>query len=101
MFFSSASRRERGGMQMQEEKGAYIFIIGRLYTGLKCIRRLLMLVGSGNEKTLSDVFVSIGRMLVCLRGKSWSIKSHGLDGRYRIQGGRRTGHGHVMVVRRG
>jgi len=62
---------------MQVAKHADIFIVGRLYTGLKCIRRLLMLVGSGNEKSLSDVFVSIGRMLVCLRRKSWLIKSHG------------------------
>ena len=62
---------------MQVAKHADIFIVRHLYTGLKCIRRLLMLVGSGNEKPLNGVFVSIGRMLVCLRRKSWLIKSHG------------------------
>jgi hypothetical protein len=36
-----------------------------------------MLVGGGDEKSFSDVFVSIGRMLVCLHRKSWLIKSHG------------------------
>jgi hypothetical protein len=77
MFFSSAIRCERGGIQMQAAKHADIFIVGHLDTGFKCIRRLLMLVGSGNEKSLGDVFVSIGRMLMCLRRKSWLIKSHG------------------------
>ena len=51
---------------MQVAKHADIFIVRRLYAGLKGIRGLLVLVGSGNEKSFSDVFVSIGRMLVCL-----------------------------------
>lgn len=54
---------------MREVKLANIFVIRCLYTGLKCICRLLMLVGSRNEKPFSDVFVSVGRMLVCLRYK--------------------------------
>jgi hypothetical protein len=102
MFFSSVSRRKRG-MQMQVTKYADIFIVGRLYAGLKSIRGLLMLVGSGNKKSFSGVFVSISRMLVCLRRKNWLIRSHSLgwflSGRYRIQGGR--GHEHVMMERKG
>jgi len=78
---------------MQVTRHADIFIVGRLYTGLKRIRGLLMLVGGRDEKAFCGEFVSIGRMLMCLRYKELDKRPRGLgylDEEYRIQGGRRS-----------
>jgi hypothetical protein len=67
-----------------------IFIVGRLYTGLKRIRGLLMLVSGGDEEAFGGEFVSIGRMLMCLRYKDRDKRLHGLeylDEQYRVQWG--------------
>ena len=53
-------------MQVATRKPANIFIVGRLYAGLERIGRLFMLVGGRDEKSFSNVFVSISSMLVCL-----------------------------------
>ena len=60
-------------MQVATRKPANIFIVGRLYAGLERIGRLLMLIRGRDEKSFSNVFVSISGMLVCLGRKSWSI----------------------------
>lgn len=70
-----------------------IFIVGRLYAGLKRIRGLLMLVSGRDEKAFRGEFVSIGRMLMCLRYKERNKRPRGLEyleEHYRIQGGRRS-----------
>lgn len=72
---------------------ADIFIVGRLYTGLKRIRGLLMLVSGRDEKAFRGEFVSVSRMLMCLRCKERDKRPRGLeylDEQYRIQGGRRS-----------
>jgi hypothetical protein len=77
---------------MQATRQADIFIVGGLYTGLKRIRGLLMLVSGRDEEAFSGEFVSIGRMLMCLRYKERDKRPRGLgylDKHYRIQGGRR------------
>ena len=56
-----------------------IFIVGRLYTGLKRIRRLLMFVSGRDEKAFRGEFVSIGRMLMCLRYKDRDKRLRGLE----------------------
>lgn len=48
---------------------ADMFIVGRLYTGLKCICRLLMFLSGRNKEAFSGEFVSISRMLMCLQYK--------------------------------
>ena len=67
-----------------------IFIVGSLYTGLKRIRGLLMLVSGRDNKAFSGEFISIGRMLMCLRYKERDKRPRGLgdlDEHYHIQGG--------------
>lgn len=46
-----------------------IFIVGQLYTRLKCVCRLLMLLRGRDKEAFSDEFVSIIRMPMCLRYK--------------------------------
>jgi hypothetical protein len=48
---------------------ADIFIVGQLYTGLKCVCGLLMLFSGRDKEAFSDEFVSIIRMPMCLRYK--------------------------------
>jgi hypothetical protein len=75
---------------MQVTMDTDIFIVGRLYTGLKRIRGLLMFVSGRDEKAFSGEFVSISRMLMCLRYKERDKRRRGLeylDEHYRIQGG--------------
>jgi hypothetical protein len=56
-----------GGCKMTRH--ADIFIVGNLYTGLKCVCGLLMLFSSRDKEAFSDEFVSMSRMLMCLRYK--------------------------------
>ena len=48
---------------------ANIFIVGHLYTGLKCVCGLLMFLSGMDEDAFSSEFVSISRMLMCLQYK--------------------------------
>jgi hypothetical protein len=48
---------------------ADIFVVGHLYTGLKCICGLLMLLRGRDKEAFNGKFVSMSRMLMCLRYK--------------------------------
>lgn len=78
-FLSVGDESESGGMRMRVGRHADIFIVRRLYAGLKCIRGFLMLISGGDEKTFGDEFISISRMLVCLRYKS-VLRGHAVAG---------------------
>lgn len=52
-----------------QNDNADIFIVGQLYTGLKCVCGLLMLLSGRDKEAFSDEFVSIIRMPMCLRYK--------------------------------
>lgn len=43
-----------------------ILVIGRLDTGLKRVRGLLVLLRGGNEQALAQIIVRVSSMLVCL-----------------------------------
>jgi hypothetical protein len=45
---------------------ADIFIVGRLYTGLKCVCGLLVFLSGRDKEAFSGEFVSTSRMLMCL-----------------------------------
>ena len=70
MFFSSVDRGEcdetRDTANAKMKRHADIFIVGCLYTGLKCVCSLLVFLSGRDKEAFGDVFVSTSRMLMCL-----------------------------------